>query len=388
MEPKKTSPKKETALDRTFDLLLELSAKNKTPEAEEPKGKTKKKFLQCEACSEFFLCTEEEHQKHKQEKNCQKCGSLFRCAELLKIHESYQNCKPEERTVSAFSAKKKRSACEFCHKVYRSEAHHFSTRHSTCIQCKKKFQCRGLYVEHKAECCKFLQCQGCGRNMSSKSSLKDHRKERPCRKCPYVSECVKQFRQHRHQGCSEEIQDEVGKSIEDVVQEEDKTVSGEEEMEIPVIPVEEEQISECEEVAAVEIEVEEVLQIKPQVQALLLKKCQFCSMLCTTEDIFANHVQSTECPRCGIEQPCNALLAQHMNTCSDDRRTEIRCPECDKMVKSRRKLESHRRRRHWLSQMLDDRILQLLEQRRGGQVRGQVSGVVVKSDPADVIIIE
>ncbi|XP_059488869.1 zinc finger protein 69-like [Neocloeon triangulifer] len=366
--PKSNPGKKNVSYDYSSPVVIMqrpapvTESKSKSSvKKEEPEEEAKNaSFHICKLCKEMISGLQD-FQKHTLKKKCSKCRTVLSCDGLARIHEAYHRRHPEKPKRTAASKNLVGSkVCQFCNHPFNSDKKHFGRIESTCSNCRKKFECGGLCLQHKSQC-NLVECKICSKTFFSESSLQIHARQRRCPKCMFASECFVQFVQHQ---CSEaEMKVEQPK-------EEPKVSKEEVDMENYV---EDEEISDHQ---------------KPQVEALLLKKCHFCSMLCTTEDIFANHVQSTECPRCGIEQPCNALLAQHMDTCSDDRRSEIRCPECNKKMKSRRKLESHKRRRHWRPQLLDKRILELLEQRRGGEVQGQVFGVVVKNDPDDVITIE
>ncbi|XP_059488896.1 uncharacterized protein LOC132204418 [Neocloeon triangulifer] len=164
-----------------------------------------------------------------------------------------------------------RVPCKLCPYFYRSPASHFNSVRRSCRNCKRRFECKGLCHQHELICCDFLKCKSCGKHLCSSNSRLVHTKKRTCVHCSQVIECCVQF---KHHVCPEQVQS-----------------SKSEEPEQPEPP-----------------------RIEPGPDEMDLQ-CRFCLFLCKDRDVYECHTRQTDCPRCGFAQPCNALLAQHLNMC-------------------------------------------------------------------------
>ncbi|XP_059488906.1 zinc finger protein 600-like [Neocloeon triangulifer] len=327
----------------TFDCNSKLVEHRKLCQKVQVKPKWK-----CDLCSRILDM--KSRGNHKTVRKCKKCGLELACGGIAAKHNV--QCKKKKRMQNGKVAVKW-TKCNECGDFYSSDKNHLG-KEATCHKCKTKFACRSRCLEHqRLVCFKDLTCDFCGLFCVSKTRLETHAKKRNCLNCDHVSCCYKLFNAHKCEESDKETEEEK------VSEDENSTVSVEE----------------------------------PVVAPLLIKKCAFCKHLCNSEEAFECHTRQTKCPHCKFPQPCNTLLAHHLNVCrfEGEEPEEFQCGECEKVFKRRHKLESHKRRRHVqrssilaaeaILGMVEKKIIQTAE-------RNIINKLIVKSEPIPVIDID
>ncbi|XP_059489138.1 PR domain zinc finger protein 5-like [Neocloeon triangulifer] len=255
----------------------------------------------CNLCSRFL--SSNSIKLHKTFRKCKKCGLKLACGGKAAKH--ILQCQGKEhKEIKRDKIAVKWNECDKCGDFYSSAKSHFGTA-STCYKCKVRFACRGQCLEHqRLKCCKVFICNFCGLFCVTKSRLETHAKERNCSNCDHISCCFNLYNGHE---CEESDEEKIT-----------------EEENLPVLAEE------------------------PVVNPLLIKNCAFCNHLCNSAEEFECHTRKIDCPRCGFAQPCNTLLAHHLNVCRFEQgeSEKFQCGECEKVFPKRNKLESHMRRRH------------------------------------------
>ncbi|XP_059489031.1 zinc finger protein 540-like [Neocloeon triangulifer] len=277
------------ACSEEFECAMKMTTHRRwhCPDFDEnrPRRKYQNKKLWCDLCSRHLICRRKYLQeKHKTERKCKKCNLTFACCGLATAHKSGSNCEGGEKKKTLSSIPKEQNSCTHCKKNYKSERLHFEVKNRSCLICSKTFKCSGLRIKHQAEC--FFSCAFCGQTTKNKNQHGKHKRERRCPNCSHVSQCFNLFSQHE---CSETSDDL---------------------MEVP-----KNEPAEDEEIKIVHIR---SLNLK-EFHGELLTKCHFCQILCNSVENFECHTRQTDCPRCGFAQPCNNLLAQHLDLCQFER---------------------------------------------------------------------
>ncbi|XP_059488834.1 zinc finger protein 429-like [Neocloeon triangulifer] len=344
-----------------FDCLNKLSTHRRWHcrnfDENRPRRKYQNKKQWCDLCSRYLICRRKYLQEeHKMERKCKKCNLTFACCGLATAHKS--NCEGGEKKKKLSSIPKEQNSCTHCKKIYKSERLHFEEKSRSCQNCGEKFDCGGLRSQHEANC--LISCTFCGQ-LLTKQTQETHKRERRCANCSHVSQCFNLFSQHE---CSE---------------------ASDAEMEVPKEP---EEKSVDTDIKIVKIgSVNSKGFYEEPVKPLVLKKCQFCQIICNSEENFECHTRETDCPRCGFAQPCNTLLAHHLDLCRFEKeKAEVfRCGECDKVFEKKGKLESHKRRRHTRSRINAEAILAMMVEKKLSEAqRFFVGASFVKHETIDI----
>ncbi|XP_059488733.1 zinc finger protein 823-like [Neocloeon triangulifer] len=330
------------------------------------KDKKIRQKWKCNSCSRFLLSLVNFKKHCKSARKCRKCGEAIACIGLVKVHRLHcpNPSKPKQKKIDQQEIiSMSWLTCQFCQQFYSSENGHFGKTFINCRKCRQSFDCRGLCTQHEVQCCDYLNCKPCGKHFSTNVALKTHTVLRRCKYCTHASECYSKFRQHL---CPETPM-------------ETKKIQ-----EIPITP---EEVSEVNP----EKDEEEIIQIEYKVfKEEQIKECRFCQSVCNSVENFECHTRQTDCPRCGFPQPCNTLLAHHLDMCRFVKKQEhqFRCAECEQKFDKKHQLDSHQKRCHSNSR-LGEKILDLLLGRAASETQRRViENVLVKKEPVDVIEIE
>ncbi|XP_059488454.1 zinc finger protein 527-like [Neocloeon triangulifer] len=217
--------------------------------------------VKCEHCGWKFA-----HQihldAHRRKVKCPRCPLKFECRAQLEAHLA-------EETVQ----------CRVCRKKYHSAAEVLQHESQTkCTKCGNGFKCETFLKNHVRYCSRKtkassapvkLDCDFCKKKLLSAGTYLKHVRERTCKTCGESSQCFALFCQHNMCEKTTEIQKQMKEPVE-----------------------------------------EPPLKIVPAGT-----NCPYCKQICPTAVALTLHTAPSECPRCRYVQPCNTLLAKHLDMC-------------------------------------------------------------------------